>query len=133
MAALLTRVALIAPSPAAAPPQFSPLRPRNTAYQMIPPKSAACSTAETVSGPRQGSRISNTSARILALQGLCHDTDICDSRLLHRIHHSGKDAKGDILIGAQIDGLLCRILHLLAQFGRNLVDVDRVAPQKNAL
>src|SRR5262249_20345824 len=99
----------------------------------IPPKSAVCRIAEMVSGPRHGSRISNTSARILALQWLRYDADICDSRLLYRIHHSGKDTKRNILVSSQINRLLRGILHLLPQLRRDLVHINWITAQKHSL
>src|SRR5215469_13035661 len=100
---------------------------------MIAPKSAICSTVDTVSGPRHGSRISNTSARILTLQWLRHDTDICDPRLLHGVHHGSKDTKRNVFIGPQVDGLLIGVLNLLSQLRRDLIDINRIAPEKHPL
>src|SRR5947209_3886972 len=100
---------------------------------MIPPKSTVCSTAETTSGPRQGSRKSNISARILALKWLRHNADIGNAGLFHSIHNSSKDAERHILIGAQVNGFLTWVWHSLSQFRRDLIHIDRIASQKDSL
>src|SRR6266567_8691983 len=69
----------------------------------------------------------------MGLKGLGHDAHVGNSRPFHSIHDRGKRAKGHIFIRAQENGLMLRVANLLPQLASNLIDVNGVAPQKDAL
>src|SRR5438067_405492 len=61
------------------------------------------------------------------------DAHLRDVGLLHRIHNRGKGAEWDILISAQVDGLVLRITNPCPQDAGNIVDVDGLITQVHAL
>src|ERR1700686_4120545 len=69
----------------------------------------------------------------MTLKWLRHNAYIRDSRLLHSIHYRCKSAERHVFIGANKDGLVLRITHLLPQLGRNLIDIDGVISEEDAL
>src|SRR5574340_916175 len=98
------------------------------------PKNSPCKAADSASGLRQSTRSVKMSARAgIRVQGLGDDAHIGDAGLFDRVHYGGKSAKGNVFIGAQEDGLALGIAHLLAQDVGDLVDVDGLVAQVNAL
>src|ERR1700746_296471 len=90
---------------------------------------------EAVIGPFHDSRISKMSTRcdILGLIGLSNDCDVSDAALLHDVHQRGKCAEGYVLIAAQINRMMLRVLHAVMQYLRKLRQLDRIAAEKNIL
>src|SRR6266567_4439954 len=68
----------------------------------------------------------------MRLKRLGHDADVSNSRPFHGIHDRGKRAEGHIFVCPQKNGLMLRVANLLPQLGANLIDIDRIAAQKNA-
>ena len=66
-------------------------------------------------------------------QRLSDDADVGDARLFYRIHDGGEGAEGHVLIGADKDELVAGIANLLAELGGDLVDVDGVVAEEDAL
>src|SRR5581483_9344881 len=61
------------------------------------------------------------------------DADVGDARGLHGVHDRGPDAKGDFFVAAHINVLVLRVANLLPQLVGDLVDVDGVVAEINAL
>jgi hypothetical protein len=53
--------------------------------------------------------------------------------LLYRVHDGGEGAEGNVLIGTDENELVVGIADLLAKSGGNLIDVDGVVAEKDAL
>src|SRR5580698_400417 len=69
----------------------------------------------------------------ILFQRLSDDADVGDARLLDRVHNRGKGAEGDVLIGTDEDELVAGITNLLVEAGRDLVDVNGVVAEEDAL
>src|SRR3954454_12267505 len=92
------------------------------------------SNTDHVSGLRQASCSKKMSAfAAIRVQRLGNDADVADARLLHGVHHSRKGAERDVLVSSQKNGLALGIAHLLPQFSSNLVDINWIISQENAL
>ena len=66
-------------------------------------------------------------------QRLRHDADVGDAGLLHRIHDGGEGAERNVLIGADENRLMLRIANPAPQLRGNLINVDRIIAQEDAL
>src|SRR5580658_1038968 len=69
----------------------------------------------------------------ILFQRLSDDADVGDARLLYRIHDGGEGTEGHVRIGAEKDELVAGIADLLPELGGNLVDVDGIVAEENAL
>src|ERR1700692_460415 len=69
----------------------------------------------------------------MTIHWLRNDAHVGDARLLDGVHYGREGAKGNILIGAQINCLVLRIANLLLNDSSDLVDIDGVVTQKNFL
>src|SRR5271155_1906632 len=69
----------------------------------------------------------------ILFQRLSDDAHVGDARLFYRVHDGGKGSEGDVLVGADKNELVAGIANLLAEFGGDLVDVDGVIAEENAL
>src|SRR5258708_13356867 len=65
----------------------------------------------------------------ILFQGLGHDADVGNPRLLHCIHYGGKCAEWDVLVRAHKDELVARFANLLPQLDANLVKTYRLLAQ----
>src|ERR1019366_9673157 len=132
-----TSVALIAPPPPeVVPPQLSPelwnwIHP----VKMIASVNATCRVADTLSPVAQCSCSSKISARtaILLGQRLSDDTYVGDTGLLHRVHDGSESAEGHVFVSPQENCLSFRIANLLANFLRDVMDVDGIVAEVNPL
>src|SRR6266481_8598043 len=98
------------------------------------PATATCSTSDQVRLRPQRSCSKKISAfAAMRVQRLSHDAYVGDARGFHRVHNGGESAEGHIFVGTDEDGLVLRIADFLFEPGSDLVDVDRVVAQKNAL
>src|ERR1017187_7316686 len=130
---LVTSVALIAPPPPLAAPQFSP-RPLGIMLKIASANNATCNPTEPTSDRRETWSCGKMSApAAILLQRLGNDAYVGDAGLLDRVHDGGEGAEGHVLIGAQEDGLAFGIANLLAQSRADLVDVDGIVAEKNFL
>ena len=69
----------------------------------------------------------------MGVERLGDDAHIGYAGTFHGIHHGGESAERNILVGAHENGLVLRVAHFLPQLGTDLVDVDGIVAQKNAL
>src|SRR5271157_1515773 len=131
---LLTSVALMAPPPPAVPPQLSPRLLGIKYPNKANPNSAACSATEPITGARRLPPVGkmSTSAAI-RLQRLRHNTHIGDAGLFHGVHDGCECAKGNVFISANKHGLAFGVPNLLMQLRADLVDVDWVVIEEDAL
>src|SRR5579883_3435697 len=130
----LTRETPMASPPPPAPQVEPDLPGRKTPNRMIIPVRATCSPTESARGrPRWlCSRKMSVSAAIL-VEGLSNDTDVSDTGAFNRIHDRGEGSEGDILVGANEDGLVLRVTDSLAQTSFDVVDIDGVVAEEDAL
>src|SRR5271170_3172031 len=98
------------------------------------PVTATWKPADQLRARGQLSCSKNISAfRAIFFQRLSNDAHIGDARLLHRVHDGGEGTEGNVLIGADKNELVAGIANLLAQPGRDLIDVDGVVAHEYAL
>src|SRR5437016_3880558 len=69
----------------------------------------------------------------IGIDGLSHDAHVADAGLFDGVHDSRKGAKGNVLIGTQVNGLMLRIANSLLERASNQIDVDRIVAEKNLL
>jgi len=61
------------------------------------------------------------------------DADAADAGLFDCVHDRGECAKGDILISADENGIVAGVADFLVELGGDLVDVDGVIAEEDAL
>src|SRR5580658_428674 len=64
---------------------------------------------------------------------LSHDAHVGDARLFDGVHDRSESAEGHVLISADKDELVTGVANLLPQYVGNLVDIDGVVAEENAL
>src|SRR5580693_6767620 len=69
----------------------------------------------------------------MTVERLRDDANVSDPRLLYRIHDGREGPEGHVLVRSDKNRLVLRIANLLPQLGCNLIDVDGIVPQKDAL
>src|SRR6266849_9824852 len=69
----------------------------------------------------------------MAFERLRDDAHVADAGLLDRVHHRGEGAERHVFVGAEKDRLMLRIANLLAELGSDLIDIDGIVAQKDAL
>src|SRR5260370_41761293 len=66
----------------------------------------------------------------ILLQRLGHNADVCDARLLHRVHHASEGAQSAILVTAYTNKFPPRLATLLPSFDGNFSVIDGVTASK---
>src|SRR6202041_1310527 len=66
-------------------------------------------------------------------QRLSDDAHVSDAGLFDRVHDGGESAKGNIFIGTNKNKLVARIANLLFQARGDLIDIDGVVAEEDAL
>src|SRR6185437_10552897 len=130
---LATSVTPIALPPPPAP-QFVPWPlPAIHAYIATNNVKPACNAADHARFLPQRSCSKNISPLSMGFKRLRNNAHVGDARLLYRVHHRCKCSERDIFVGAQKNGLVRRIADLFAQCRTNLIDVDGIVTEENAL
>src|SRR5580698_843130 len=71
--------------------------------------------------------------RAIFFQGLSDDADVGDARLFDGVHDGREGAEGNVLIGADKNKLVTRIANFLLEAGGDLIDVDGIVAEEDAL
>src|SRR5713101_6639896 len=98
------------------------------------PATATCSAPDQARLRPQRSCSRKISAlACMGFERLRDDAHVADAGLLDRVHYRGEGAERHVLVGANEDGLMLRVADLLTQLGSDLINIDGIVAQKDAL